>query len=138
LNHEEVRASLASPADAGPVKEMEMSSFLEDKSDAQAPDETPTTPKQAPAADPAWIAEARRYNKVQEWCVEEFNELTDHFLLQEGSLELDPKAVFDWQRAHGLDPDGKVGPRTLAAARAAKARGTAVAKTEQSDGRIPV
>ncbi|HSS00173.1 MAG TPA: peptidoglycan-binding domain-containing protein [Kofleriaceae bacterium] len=141
-SQEEIHANLASPADATAVKEHEVASFMEDKSDPQAPDETPSKPEAkpeaAPAAEPAWVADARRYNDVQEYLVEEFNELTAYVCLNDDTGKLDPKAVADWQRAHGLAADGKVGPHTVQAARAASAKGPQVAKTEQPEARIPV
>ena len=91
-----------------------------------------------PAKDEAWVEDARRYNDVQEYLVEEFNELTDYICLDDDTVKLDPKAVADWQRAHGLTADGKVGPHTVQAARAVKTKGSAVAKTEQPEARIPV
>lgn len=138
MNKEEVRASIDSPADSKPIKENEMASFLEDKSDTQAPDEAPTKPKAAPAADPAWVADARRYNDAHADLVAEFNDLTNDICLDDDTSKLEPKAVFDWQVAHGLDPDGKIGPRTVAAARAVKSKGASVAKAEQAEARIPV
>jgi len=137
-SQEEIRSNLASPADSTAVKEHEVASFMSDKSDPQAPDETPSKPKEAPAAEPAWVADARRYNNVQEYLVEEFNELTAYVCLDDDTGKLDPKAVADWQRAHGLPADGKVGPHTVQAARAAKTKGSAVASTPQADARIPV
>jgi hypothetical protein len=89
------------------------------------------------AAEPPWVADARRYNDIQEYLVEEFNELTDYVCLNDDTVKLDPKAVADWQRAHGVTPDGKVGPHTVQAARAVKTKGSAVAKTEQPDAQSP-
>ena len=84
------------------------------------------------------MADARRYNDVQEYLVEEFNELTAYVCQNDDTGKLDPKAVADWQRAHGLSADGKVGPHTVQAARAASTKGPQVAKTEQPEARIPV
>lgn len=141
-SQEEIRQNLSSPADDTAVKEHEVASFMEDKSDPQAPDETPSSkPKEAPATEPAWVADARRYNDVQEYLVEEFNELTAYVCLNDDTGKLDPKAVADWQRAHGLTADGKVGPHTVQAARAVKTKGSSVAKAEQPEqpeARIPV
>jgi hypothetical protein len=95
------------------------------------------TTEAKPAQDEPWVADARRYNDIQEYLVEEFNDLTDYICLNDDSGKLDPKAVADWQRAHGLTADGKVGPHTVQAARAVKAKG-GVAKTEQPEARIPV
>jgi hypothetical protein len=138
-SQEEIHNNLGSPADDTAVKEHEVASFVEDKSDPQAPDETPSSkPTAEPAAEPAWVADARRYNDVQEYLVEEFNELTAFVCLNDDTGKLDPRAVADWQRAHGLSADGKVGPHTVQAARAVKTKGSEVAKTEQPEARIPV
>jgi hypothetical protein len=138
LGQDEVRESLSDPLDSRTVTAKEMPSFIEGASDVQVPDEPASAPKPAPAADPAWVAEARHYNGAHSHLVAEFNDLTDYVCLDDDTTKLDPKAVFDWQRGHGLDPDGKVGPRTVAAARAAKSKGPSVAKAEQPDARIPV
>ena len=105
---------------------------------AHAASEDGATKEATPAKEEAWVADARRYNDVQEYLVEEFNELTDYICLDDDTVKLDPRAVADWQRAHGLSADGKVGPHTVQAARAVKAKGGSVAKTEQPEARIPV
>jgi hypothetical protein len=106
-SQEEIHANLASPADNTAVKEAEVATFMSDKSEPQAPDETPSSkPKAEPAAEPPWVADARRYNDVQEYLVEEFNELTAYVCQDDDTGKLDPKAVADWQRAHGLPADG--------------------------------
>jgi peptidoglycan hydrolase-like protein with peptidoglycan-binding domain len=87
-----------------------------------------------PAAEPAWAAGARRYNEAHVELVSEFNELTQGSCKGAGG-QLDPQAVARWQRQHGVDADGKVGPHTLAAARHVQAKaGPAGAQ----DARIPV
>ena len=92
------------------------------------------------AAAPAWVAGAYRYNEAHAALVDEFNELTDFVCtLDDDRNKLDPKEVAAWQRANHLDPDGKVGPHTLAAARANKARlPGVVAQRAQSHERPPV
>ena len=87
-----------------------------------------------PAAEPAWAGGARRYNEAHAEGVSEFNELT------QGSCkgadgQLDPQAVARWQRQHGVDGDGKVGPHTLAAARHVQAK---AGPSGAQDARIPV
>ncbi len=88
-----------------------------------------------PAAEPAWAAGARRYNEAHAELVSEFNELTQGSCRGAGG-QLDPQAVARWQRQHGVDADGKVGPHTLAAARHVQAK--AGPAGVQADARIPV
>lgn len=91
---------------------------IESDGDAIAP--TEKTPEQAT---PAWVDGARRFNSAHAALVEEFNELTASTCTADGSVaKLDPQQVAEWQRAHGLEADGKVGPNTLAAARKAYAK----------------
>jgi peptidoglycan hydrolase-like protein with peptidoglycan-binding domain len=73
-----------------------------------------------PAAEPAWAGGARAYNEAHPELVSNFNALTGGSCLVDGKL--DPQAVAEWQKAHGLDPDGKVGPLTVAAAKRAGAQ----------------
>lgn len=100
------------------------------------PGESPAT---APSVDveeekqPAWISRAREWNAVHADWAAEFSALTIDALRyhnEDGAFELDPVKVAHWQSEQGLDPDGKVGPKTLEAAqelskRAAAARGQA-------------
>jgi peptidoglycan hydrolase-like protein with peptidoglycan-binding domain len=87
-----------------------------------------------PAAEPAWAGGARRYNEAHAELVSEFNDLTQGSCKGDGG-QLDPQAVARWQRQHGVDADGRVGPHTLAAARHVQAKaGPAGAQ----DARIPV
>jgi hypothetical protein len=90
-------------------------------------------------ADPPWVASARRYNTAHAELVDEFHDLTDFVCREEDTSGTNPKAVAAWQRNHGLDPDGKIGHQTVAAARANKAKGATASSTPaQSDARIPV
>jgi murein L,D-transpeptidase YcbB/YkuD len=66
-------------------------------------------------AEPPWVAGARRYNNAHASYVGDFNEATNNSCMIDG--QLDAQAVARWQARHGLAPDGKVGPLTLAAAR---------------------
>ena len=92
-------------------------------------DDAPT----AKAAEPAWVTGARTYNAAHADLVSEFNDATAGSCL-DASGQLDPQAVARWQRQHGVDADGKVGPHTLAAARQASAKAGPAA----ADQRIPV
>lgn len=138
LSQGEVHEALDDPMDSRTVPWIELASTLEDKSDPQAPDETPSKSKEAPTPEPGWVAAARTYNAAHADLVEEFNDLTAHICLNDDTVQLDPQAVASWQTQHGLTADGKVGPRTVAAARAARSKGVPVAQAEQSDARIPV
>jgi peptidoglycan hydrolase-like protein with peptidoglycan-binding domain len=93
------------------------------------------TPAPKSKAEPPWVAGARAYNDAHASLVAEFNDLTGFRCAPDDGL-IDPQGVAAWQRQHGLDPDGKVGPHTLAAARQvmAKAGGAGA----QADARIPV
>jgi hypothetical protein len=138
MNQDEIHESLGSPTDSSAVKSGEVAPFIEDKSEPQAPEEEPDQPKQVAAPDPAW-ASARQYNDAHPDLVAEFDDLTDGVCQDDDTTKLDPKAVASWQRHHGVDDDGKVGPRTVAAARAVKAKGPEVAQTlPQTDARPPV
>jgi hypothetical protein len=72
---------------------------------------------------PAWTRAARDFNAAHSHLVAEFNTLTDGYALINGELDLD--AVGAWQTLHGLNPDGKVGPLTIAAAKRAAAESKA-------------
>jgi len=87
-----------------------------------------------PAAEPAWVAGARTYNDAHAGLVSEFNDATANSCL-DASGQLDPQAVARWQRQHGVEADGKVGPHTLAAARQASAKAGPAAAADQ---RVPV
>lgn len=72
------------------------------------------------ARPPAWIDRARKYNAAHAHLVAEFNTLTNKSCYDDISDDdgvVDPKLVAEWQRKHGLEADGKVGPRTVAEAR---------------------
>lgn len=70
-------------------------------------------------ATPAWITSARKYNAAHAHLSAEFNTATNGACLAMSGDdgELDPKLVAEWQTKHGLEADGKVGPRTVAEAR---------------------
>jgi hypothetical protein len=73
--------------------------------------------EQEPAA---WIGQARAFNAAHESLMSEFNLLTSFALLdanRESGAVADPERVAYWQREHGLEPDGKIGHQTVAAAR---------------------
>ncbi|HEY0195642.1 MAG TPA: hypothetical protein VGC42_31225 [Kofleriaceae bacterium] len=87
----------------------------------------PARPKVA--HEPPWIVEARRYNDTHEALVNEFNELTDNVLALD-ERATNPQAISRWQRDHGLAADGKIGPHTVAAARAKRNDSLDVAKAD--------
>ncbi len=74
---------------------------------------------------------ARKFNEAHPALVAEFNELTQNALCfsETGEIgSIDPLKVARWQAHRGLDADGKVGPRTVAAARK-EAQATVVASS---------
>lgn len=78
-------------------------------------------------AEPAWVVAARRYNDAHMALVDEFNNLTDgKFALDDENTN--PVQISQWQIQHGLPGDGMVGPKTVAAARAARDNAGHVAK----------
>jgi hypothetical protein len=60
-------------------------------------------------------ADAETFNRRHPDQVDEFNRLTANLCVAEGGLP-DVESVKKWQTEHGLDPDGKIGKRTIAAA----------------------
>lgn len=77
----------------------------------------------------AWIVGAKRYNAAHPEQVEEFNQHTKNACMGPEGV-LDPKLISDWQAAHGVTPDGRVGPMTVDAARRAAGIGTPVPMPE--------
>jgi hypothetical protein len=75
-------------------------------------------PAEAKAAEPAWATAARKYNIAHGDLVADFNALTQQSCIGADG-RLDPALVAAWQAKHGLAADGKIGPHTVAAARAA-------------------
>ncbi|HEX2685769.1 MAG TPA: hypothetical protein VHN14_04090 [Kofleriaceae bacterium] len=101
---------------AGTLSQAEMHEVLDDK---------------PASAEPAWVGGARKYNAAHAEFVSDFNELTNNSCL-DAAGQLDPQAVARWQRQHGVEADGKIGPHTVAAARAAQVKaGSAGAIAEQ-------
>ncbi|MBK9035981.1 MAG: hypothetical protein IPL61_32825 [Myxococcales bacterium] len=73
------------------------------------------------AVEEAWVAGARRYNERHAELVAAFNELTDNqYVLPDGSVS--PEVIIAWQQANGVGVDGRIGPETIAAARAGARR----------------
>jgi hypothetical protein len=73
-------------------------------------------PAQHAKAESAWIVHARAYNN-QSGTSAEFNSLTGGACATDDGMQLDPNKVAQWQADHGVAPDGRVGPHTLAKAR---------------------
>lgn len=137
MSRDEVRESIEGPA--APLSAAEMRGFLHDESDGPQKAEAPAAPKPTQAAaEPAWVAGARAYNAGHAELVDEFNELTGDVCRLDGEGKVDPQAVARWQTNHGLVPDGKIGPHTVAAARKLKARTPEVAAAPPADARPPV
>jgi len=133
LSQDEMHEVTKEPSDALPIKNRELSSFIEDESDMpKAVEAAPEKP--AAHAEPAWVAGARAYNAAHAELVDEFNDLTDDMCTSDDDGKLDPQAVARWQSHHGIPADGKVGPQTVAAARAAKAKNHAPAEPAPAAG----
>jgi hypothetical protein len=135
LSHDDVHQATG---DSQPLSGGEMIAALHDESDGPQHTASPAAPKAAPAAEPAWAAGARAYNAAHPELVDEFNELTSDVCRLDGEGKVDPQAVARWQSNHGLAPDGKIGPHTVAAARKLKARAPEVAAAPQAGARPPV
>ncbi len=72
-----------------------------------------------PEAEEAWAVRAREYNDAHAELVARFNELTDNvYAPPNGSIA--PAMVVAWQKANDVSVDGRIGPETVAAAKAAK------------------
>jgi len=124
-------------ADTSAAKPAEAPATAEASAATAVPAATSAAPatdeSKAPAhkkAEPAWVEGARRYNAANPTLVEEFNELTGGIVALDDFTALDPKAVASWQRNHGIPGDGKVGPQTVATARAQRGSANAVAKAD--------
>ena len=98
---------------------------------ADAPTEKPAEhePAQPSHEEAAWIVGAKAYNAAHPEQVEEFHRVTNNACVGPDGVA-DPKLISDWQAAHGVAPDGRVGPRTVEAARHAAGIGTPIAMPE--------
>jgi hypothetical protein len=68
---------------------------------------------------PAWVSKALQYNALSDDLSREFDALTGHTCAyQADEIILNPVKVARWQKEHDVPVDGRVGPKTLAAARA--------------------
>jgi hypothetical protein len=120
MNDDQQHTLTTDASDLKPIKHSEYGSFLNDPSD---PAHAEPGAKPEPAvkkAEPAWVAGARAFNDAHPELVAEFNDLTDDMCCDDDDGRLDPQAVASWQGHHGLPADGKVGPHTVATAKAAK------------------
>ncbi|HEY0250136.1 MAG TPA: peptidoglycan-binding protein [Kofleriaceae bacterium] len=78
---------------------------------------------------------AEQYNDNHPHNVHEFNHLTEHSCMHKGKLDIDK--VREFQRAHKLDDDGRVGVWTLAAAkRVAEIRTANEAEKKAQDDKV--
>ena len=67
----------------------------------------------------AWAVRAAEYNERHAELVARFNELTEsQYVGPDGSVA--PDVIVAWQKANGVAVDGRIGPETVAAAKAAK------------------
>jgi hypothetical protein len=128
MNDAEKHDATTDASDRTPVPPKDLPSIMEYPEDrpaaaASTPAATAAAPKQE--ASPAWIASATAYNAAHPELVAEFNQLTGSMCAESGTL--DPQAVARWQVHHGLPGDGKVGPHTVATAKAARTPAAPVA-----------
>lgn len=137
MSRDEVREAMDGPA--ATLSDAEMREALHDRSEEPRKGDETAAPKPAhAAAEPAWVAGARAYNAAHPELVDEFNELTSDVCRLDGEGKVDPQAVARWQSNHGLVPDGKIGPHTVAKARTLQAKAPEVAAAPQADARPPV
>jgi len=78
------------------------------------------------------ISTARAYNQAHSHHVAVFNAATGNACVGADG-ELDPIAVWQWQKDHAIPHDGRVGPQTSSTARAAAAQTTATAPAPDAD-----
>jgi hypothetical protein len=145
LSKAEEAAILHDASDPKPLSKAEEAAILHDASDPKALSKAEEAEilhdASDPKVEPGWVADARKYNARHATLVDDFNELTAKLCLdwdkgEEGPL--DPTKVATWQGKHGLVADGKVGPRTVAAARATKGEQVAQGDLLGDDARPPV
>jgi murein L,D-transpeptidase YcbB/YkuD len=124
MQQPEQHAAMTDASDRTPVPPKDLPSIMEypEERPAAAAVATPSAhaAETKKEASPAWIAGATAYNAAHPELVAEFNHLTDDMCCDDDTHHLDPQAVASWQGHHGLPADGKVGPHTVAAAKAAK------------------
>jgi hypothetical protein len=113
-----VRAELkgAGQPAAAPEPKPEETPPAEVVTQAQEPAPAP----QAVEAEPGWVTRARQFNEAHYSECEEFNQLTNFTCMSValgGNAEIDPRKIADWQAANGVHPDGRVGAKTIEAAR---------------------
>lgn len=83
------------------------------------------------AKESSWITGAKRFNAAHPEEVAEFNRVTKDACLDANGV-VDPALVSDWQAAHGVQPDGRVGQATVDAARRAAGIGRPVPITDEA------
>lgn len=112
-------ADAPQPEPAAPAEVAPQQSAPEQSAPTQSETSEEETEDEAPKRvrlNRSQIARAIKYNESHRHFVRKFNKLTRHKLEGESDEDVDPNVVAKWQAAHGLDPDGKVGPNTIAAA----------------------
>lgn len=107
VEHQE-QAAAGPQADAAPVVE---------QTTTDQPTVVEAEAQGSATAEEAWFEGARRYNEDHAALVEMFNELTDNqYVLPDGTVS--PEVIVAWQEANGVAVDGRIGPETVAAAKA--------------------
>jgi hypothetical protein len=85
--------------------------------EAERKDEpTASEQKEEKKAESGWVTRARHYNANHTGLVDRFWAATNTACVDWATMEIDPVALSDWQAAHGLSPDGRCGPETVATA----------------------
>jgi hypothetical protein len=151
LSKPEQRQILHDPSDPKPLSKPEQREILHDPSDPKALNKPelakilrdPTDPyQQTPELlTPTQVEDASAYNAAHPSLVAAFNTLThDVYRARSKDAEmgaLDPQKVAAWQADRNLQVDGKVGPHTLAAAKAASKNHTEIVAEGQVDPQPP-
>jgi peptidoglycan hydrolase-like protein with peptidoglycan-binding domain len=103
--------------DKGKGKEASEKKITEAEVEATGGGDVATAPKEE-KKEATWITGAKRFNAAHAEHVDEFNRVTDNSCVGTDGV-LDPALVSDWQVAHGVTPDGRVGAETVDAAKRA-------------------
>jgi peptidoglycan hydrolase-like protein with peptidoglycan-binding domain len=114
LSKPEQREILHDPSDPKPLNKPELGHILNDPSDPyHAASDNLLAPTQ--------IEDAKGYNAGRADLVATFNHLTTNLCCEVpgASGPVDPQKVATWQAKRNLQVDGKIGPHTIAAAKAA-------------------
>jgi len=115
---------LRDPSDPKALSKPEQVEILNDRSDPfhMTPDAL---------ISPTKVEDSRAFNEAHADLVASFHELTNNVCLDRNTGGAYPQAVARWQAERNLEVDGKIGPHTLAAAKADSKRHTESAAQAQ-------